>query len=645
MFKKTFSIMLAGAILLANLSIYSSTTTATECKDVEFIFARGSGEKLGDENYIAWKSSLETKLKSSSLSYNFYELGTRSYDGAKYPAAAIGIENLNTVLTSASAIFSAANVGPFNDSVNQGTTELIGRINSVSSSCSNTKFVLGGYSQGAMSASRSIRKLNPKKIIYLANFGDPNLYLPEGYGIMPPACRGENLSKYRIYAPNCKAHSGLLGANKPYVPDGYTDRIGLWCTKKDIFCSNYLDFTNPIKDHTSYADYGIYNSATETIIQKVFIHYPTKKIVSSASHKKRDIVFLIDTTGSMFSSIDRYRTEALRLASETLKDGGRIALFEYRDLDDPFNPRRLLNFGATYQEFKATIENLTCDGGGDEAESALSAALFAMNNLSWTPGATKSLVLLTDNTYHNPDRDGTALSQVTKRSLEIDPVNFYIVTTDDYKASYTELANLTGGQVFSLRDNLSLSTDAILNRPEINLPLEEYIGQPNETFTFSITNPSEDYIYDWDLDFDGKFEILNAGPTVSKTYHTPGYIQVRATDKASLSSTTSAKITIAKSLPNTPEITSLNISGKIINFTTKNTKATLISADGVILGLTEKNSFTLADSNLVTTLSLTPISNTGEFGETKHLALIKDTPIPLPNTDSSTILAPKSGSH
>ena len=472
MFKKTFSILLAGAILLANLFIYSPTTTAAECKDVEFIFARGSGEKLGDENYISWKSNLETRLKSSSLRYNFYELGTKSYNGAKYPAAAIGIENLNAILTSASAIFSAANVGLFNDSVNQGVTELVGRINNISSSCHNTKFVLSGYSQGAMSASRGIRRLNSEKIIYLANFGDPNLYLPEGYGITPPACRGENLSKYRIYAPNCKAHSWLLGANKPYVPDGYTDKIGLWCTKKDIVCSNYFDFTNPTKDHTSYADYGIYNSAAETIIQKVFAYYPTKKATSSTI-KKRDTVFLIDTTGSMFSSIDHYRTEALRLASETLKDGGRIALFEYRDLDDPFNPRRLLNFGTTYQEFKATLENLICDGGGDEAESALSAALFAMNNLNWASGTTKSLVLLTDNTYHNPDRDGTTLSQVTKRSLEIDPVNFYIVTTDEHKESYTELANLTGGQTFSLNDNLSLSTNTILNRPEINLPLEE----------------------------------------------------------------------------------------------------------------------------------------------------------------------------
>ena len=85
-----------------------------------------------------------------------------------------------------------------------------------SASCPGTKYVVGGYSQGAMVVSKALGSLNADRIIYAATFGDPKIYLPEGKGILPAACRGENLSDYRMYVPDCQAYKGLLGAYVPY---------------------------------------------------------------------------------------------------------------------------------------------------------------------------------------------------------------------------------------------------------------------------------------------------------------------------------------------------------------------------------------------------------------------------------------------
>ena len=664
MLKTHFPIFLAGATLLASLTIPNNlNATAIKCKDVEFIFARGSGSGFNGRNETAWRTGLTEQLKQTGLTYDFYELGRETYDGASYPAVSVGFDNWWSVLNTASAAFDAAGVGAFNRSVEEGVTETIGRIRAVSSSCPYTKFVLGGYSQGALVVDRAAKAIaadkslnsagtsGAEKIAYVATFGDPNLYLPEGYGLNPPACRGENFSNYRVFAPDCRAHAGLLGTNNPYGPDELLKRgrVGLWCTKKDIFCSETLDFSDLIGDHLSYRDNGLYYSAAKTIVKKVLEFYPDKQpaAIAHTSSARRDTAILIDTTGSMGSVISWYRTEALRLARETLASGGRVALFEYRDLDDPYNTRKILDFGCTYAEFEAALDSLSLDGGGDTPESALSGALYAMNNLDWRPGATKSLIILTDASYHDPDRDGTTLEAVTKRSLEIDPVNIYAIVPDDTAPAYNDLVIATNGRVFTMSGELSLSTDYLLSRPEVNFALEEYYGKPGETFTFvaetddilesnDATNANDNstsvptaeaLTYDWDLDFDGVFETLNAGATVTKTYGTPleGFVQVRVADENGLSSTASAKVTVSNaSLETKPEIYSLSRAdneNNVVNFTTSdNTYATLVVLGGVPLGITRDHTITINNSEAAADLTLIPLTASGLKGEPKSLA-------------------------
>lgn len=418
---------------------------AESCPDLKVIFIRGSGAEQNTNNdYLTFKSTIEEKLATvDGLSYEFADLD--------YPAVSVGVDNLSVT---AGAWFGAGEAYEFGDSVNAGTKKLTKIVNS---SCTNTKYVIGGYSQGAMVLSKALGDLNPERIIYAATFGDPKIYLPEGAGLIPDACRGANLSDYRMYVPDCQAYKGLLGAYVPYEPEAFVGKLGTWCNRRDIFCSSHFN----ISDHVSYVEDDLYEDASRVIFDKIITHFGIESNLVSP----HDTAFLIDSTGSMASMIGRYKAEALRLATETLDAGGRVALYDYRDLADPYTPVEHCNFeNCTLESFEESLGEIMADGGGDAPESLLSASFNAMQSLTWRKGATKSLVVLTDADFLSPDRDGVTYEDVINLSKTIDPVNFYIITDPDHADDYAILAQDTDGMVVTDFEELTLLTEYIMGR-------------------------------------------------------------------------------------------------------------------------------------------------------------------------------------
>ena len=440
-------LLLTGALIIGNLSPGFTTTSAiaASCVDVKAVFARGSGGPLvGDANYEEWRNALETKLQTTSLSYEFINLD--------YTAVGVGMDHLDVSL---GALVSGGEAYTFGASVNDGVAKLVQMVNN--EPCRNTKFVIGGYSQGAMVVSKSLGSLNADRIIYAATYGDPKIYLPEGAGLFPDACQNKNLSDYRAYVPDCHVYKGLLGAYIPYQPLTLIGKLGVWCNGADVFCTNHWS----LDDHLEYIADGLYEDSSRTIFAKICDTFGIANTITSP----HDTAILIDSTGSMSSFIDDYKAEALRLATETLGNGGRVALYEYRDLDDPFAPIKHCDFATCdLATFAAELASITTDGGGDTPESLLSASFHAMQELNWRYGATKSLIVLTDADFLLPDRDGVTFDQVVKLSREIDPVNFYIITTPDNAAAYQDLATATDGQVITNPSDFSLLTDYIMSR-------------------------------------------------------------------------------------------------------------------------------------------------------------------------------------
>ncbi len=253
----------------------------TDCVDYFVVFARGSGETLNTnidhQSFHQAISNIFQKLPNHS--YKYYQLGESNTYGTPYPA--IGTEKPEVAT---GAFISGGKAFQFGNSVKTGANELSTLYKKVSNHCPKTRFILAGYSQGAMVIDQVIQNINPKKLLYFASFGDPKLYLPEGKGIIPPACMNQHLSPYRQNVPDCFVEQGILGGKKPYISSKYKDKVGTWCNIADFMCGSSFDplgvtdstqekandiFGNIFNGHVSYSRFNAYKEAAEIIYHKI----------------------------------------------------------------------------------------------------------------------------------------------------------------------------------------------------------------------------------------------------------------------------------------------------------------------------------------------------------------------------------------
>lgn len=484
--RKKLKILYPGfalGLILAGM-LPPQTVQALSCPDVGVIFARGSGEELLDgENFREFFQKLEAKISKTPLMYDFVDLD--------YPA--VGVDKFDVL---AGAAVSGGEGNAYGESVAAGVEKLVETINSNLAVCGGTRYVLAGYSQGASVITKALPLLDADKIIYVATFGDPKIYLPEGKGIIPPACYGENLSDYRNYVPDCHAYKGLLGSYEPYEPEGFVGKMGTWCNKNDIMCSSHFN----INDHVSYVDDGLYEDASYLIYDKVVEYFGIEKEI----FMPHDTAILLDTTGSMLETIERYKDEVERLAQKTYDIGGRVALYYYRDLNDPFEAMQVCDFDTCTMEYiESELDNVSVNGGGDLPESLLSASLHAMTELNWNYGSVKSIVAVTDDGFLSPDRDGVTMEDVIELSKRIDPVNIYVVTEDYVAPAYYGLTRATGGDVVTDVDDLNFLVDHIIERHDSLPRVEE--AEPEEAPV--LTLEAIDYI----SSTEAKITVQNTG--------------------------------------------------------------------------------------------------------------------------------------
>ncbi|MCX5976429.1 MAG: S-layer homology domain-containing protein [Coprothermobacterota bacterium] len=182
-----------------------------------------------------------------------------------------------------------------------------------------------------------------------------------------------------------------------------------------------------------------------------------------------DLVFCIDTTSSMDDYIQQVKDQAVMiintLAAQT--SDFRIGLVGFRDIgsnppDDPIFQD--YPFTSDVNAIIANINALTTDGGGDGPEAVYEALLRAMDNVTlgpWRNGVGKIIILMGDAEPHEKGdiaEDGASpylytVSDVATVAQNLDPAHIFPVLTggfsDAAKESFTQLATLTGGQVFT----------------------------------------------------------------------------------------------------------------------------------------------------------------------------------------------------
>jgi len=119
--------------------------------------------------------------------------------------------------------------------------------------------------------------------------------------------------------------------------------------------------------------------------------------------KSLDVVFMFDTTGSMYSYLESVRQNLVRLTSKINSEipdvyFGVVAYGDHCDANTTYVTKscQLTSDVNVIKNFVATVEPT---GGGDEPE-ALEDALYESNRLNWRGQSTKCIVLVGDAPPH-----------------------------------------------------------------------------------------------------------------------------------------------------------------------------------------------------------------------------------------------------
>lgn len=281
----------------------------------------------------------------------------------------------------------------------------------------------------------------------------------------------------------------------------------------------------------------------------------------SAPAQRVDLVFVIDTTGSMSDDIAAVKTSATEIIdtihANFLVDGdvdARIAVVDYRDFpvdpyggsgDYPYNDVQV--FTSSQSTANSGIQSLSLGYGGDFEESVYSGLMHSIDASSlgsWRGvGVSKMMVLMGDAPPHDPEPlTGYTMNDVIVAAANEDPVVVFPIAIGGYAtSSFQGIADGTGGQLFTAA-NASQVVDAILEAIDVitNTPVAEaggpYSGSVGAPVSFDASGSfdpnGEIVLYEWDWESDGTYDLATVDPFAEHTWmdEFSGRIRVRVTD-------------------------------------------------------------------------------------------------------------------
>ncbi|MBQ2639100.1 cutinase family protein [Candidatus Saccharibacteria bacterium] len=477
--KSLFRLLPLFLIPLFFISSPVNSTGDNDCLDFEVIFARGSGQSEEDSDFRALKSALSEKI---DIEYDISDLN--------YPA--VSVANFSTAL---STYLSAGESYEFKSSVEEGMKNLKSKIEAETKRCPNKKFILAGYSQGAMVISKSLLNLNPDKILYAGTFGDPKLYLPEG----SRACQKIGLSNYRVYVPDCDVEEGVLTALIPYQQSSYLNKLGAFCNQNDFMCGSDLNLFNPLKAHLSYDSENGYKKFAEIIAEKISTEKAKKLTKSSkttafiSETPPKDIVVLFDYSqfGTFSSDLKTYSiSEDLKEKLVELTDkGARVALYNvYSVLSPNVEPLELVSDFST-TDLAKKIDDLNLKNQNYRRynfDTSNNNIYYALSKISeganWRTGAEKNIYLITNIIYpeYRKGFDGSTYREALEKMQE-NNVKFSVISRKGEESTYFNRLLIEGTNGVAIGNDFSKIK---LSKNQSNYPLKSKLFSK----TFNLTS-------------------------------------------------------------------------------------------------------------------------------------------------------------
>lgn len=118
-----------------------------------------------------------------------------------------------------------------------------------------------------------------------------------------------------------------------------------------------------------------------------------------------DVMFVVDTTGSMDWVLDEARTRMIDIVDSVrlLVPISRFGVVAYRDYDSPGYVTQVRPLTFSLAKLTAFLGSLAAQGGGDHPEAVASGIEAAVESADWRLGARKVMVLIGDAPPHQRD--------------------------------------------------------------------------------------------------------------------------------------------------------------------------------------------------------------------------------------------------
>jgi Mg-chelatase subunit ChlD len=605
------ALTLTATSLLAAAGVAPAASAAPSgCTPVAVLAFRGSGEQNiwdGVTSYVG----KDYKYTGTNLVTNGWEgfqlwRMLKSYAPIAYPdgfhadsVPVIGVgEKDSTVSYGYDAIDAGWEVlDRLNDSAIHGSTAAIITMGAIqkkqmTAGCTTrTKFILAGYSQGAMAA-RFAAQMAPTDVIGVIDIGDP-YQKPNAPGNEGTKQSGNGIVRWK--------HPIIQGTADKFYDLGFTKAAV--CHEGDPICDfgwptvgKYV--SNDFSDHVSYYTDAWPKEAPAKAKQIADLaHDAWKKAQTPGGTRtgSADVVFAIDTTGSMGPYIAQAVATAQTAAENTLKKspGSRVGLVQYRDHGDAFVAQTVVPLTTDFSALTAGLATLAADGGGDIPEAVYSGIVQAASQ-TWRPGIARSIVVIGDAAPHDPEPEtgytaasvtalllGKALAspdaaaapsglraeaaRVAPAAAATDgsPIVLYDASADsDLTASLQPIVDATGGLSLNMDDASGLD-DALQAALEdtVEAPIAA-IGVPTPVIagldvTVSGTGSAAgdpNLTYEFDLDGDGTFETPAPDGFVNTTFADAGKrtVALRVTDSRGRTSIAQTEVEVLPASALTP---------------------------------------------------------------------------------------------
>ncbi|HEX8509742.1 MAG TPA: cutinase family protein, partial [Propionibacteriaceae bacterium] len=549
----------------------SPSSAAVGCTPIAIMAARGSGEKAVSSTEYGrgvrtngWEGPTLARLLRGYTASPFFTsklravpvIGVSESDGYR----AVGVNPLFEGIGS--------RVKP---SADAGVGAALGRINAFQRSqpatCPKTKWVLIGYSQGAM-VTRGVTSAAPGRIGMVFNAGDP-YQLPRQTQNIGTGSAGIGIFRYKFLS--------LADELDAYYVDAPEGSVSL-CHAFDTVC----DVSGDPLPHLNYFKSARERARSGDRLAREVDSLLTASTVDPGAPAKvaNDVVFAIDTTASMSDLIGTAvaNADAIGRSVVASAERGRVGLVEYRDHGDEFVARRVVPLTRDVDAFSAGLNTLTADGGGDTPEAVYSGIVTAAGS-EWAGGASRSIVVIGDAPAHDPeDVTGYTSSQMAallrgetpasalRQGKRAETPSRSVVAADGATSLYglvadgelqSQLSTVTagsGGTVYdigvdgSAAELLTTVVDETALAPRANLRSSAAVaGFETTVSALDSVVPRGPGTFDFDLDDDGIFEVTGSEPTRGVVFNSPGnyLVSVRITDSDGRTSTATSTVAVS----------------------------------------------------------------------------------------------------